>query len=41
MGIIQGTSDDNYKLKYIGKNIQEEYLKSLQKNIIERYAVNN
>lgn len=36
MGIIQGTSDDNYKLKYIGKNIQEEYLKSLQKNIIEQ-----
>lgn len=42
MGIIQGKSNRNYNLKYIGKKIQEDYLKELQESIIkETDAVND
>ncbi len=39
MGIIKGNSNCDYKLKYIGKKIQEDYLKELQEKILKEIDI--
>lgn len=41
MGIIKGKSNQDYNLKYIGKKIQEDYLKKLQESITKEIDIIN